>query len=62
MNPVHVRMLYVIMRTLKANRKGIVTNLSNKEAWEAGLKACKENTLLEQHGETGLGVERLLPP
>ena len=46
-NPMPARMLYVIMRTLKANRKGIVTNLSNKEAWESGLKACKENTLSE---------------
>ena len=40
--------VYVIMRTLKANRKGIVTNLANKEAWDAGLKACKENTLSGQ--------------
>ena len=39
---------YVIMRVLKANRKGIVTNLAGKEAWEAGLGACKENTLSEQ--------------
>ena len=43
--------VYVIMRALKANRKGIVTNLSNKEAWEAGLKACKENTLSEQQAK-----------
>ena len=49
--------VYVIMRALKANRKGIVTNLAGKEAWEAGLKACKENTLSEQHGKPGLGVE-----